>query len=193
LWRRYPSARVALAHPRPNPKAVASVSASGIPRHLSKRMVYPLLGFHETLLECLESSERRACPSSPSRGQHDQPRPSRTGSVRAGPVGVEPTDHPPRSDRIRADPTRGTLDPGAEMSVGGRGAAADSVRDLALSLTIGPRPTGSRPKHPTALQNGPVPRYRPRDRSNFRRPPRGLEIVVSGQWSVKTEEENGPD
>src|SRR5437764_14428086 len=102
----YPSARDELTHPRPSPQAVASVSTSGIPRHLSKRMVYPLLDFHGTLLECLESSERWACPSLPARGQLDLPQPSRPGSARAGPAALEPTDHPTRSDRIGSDPGR---------------------------------------------------------------------------------------
>src|SRR5579885_407921 len=71
---RYPSARAEPAPARTNP-TTAVASTSGIPRHLSKRMIYPLLDIHEALLGCLESSERRTCPSLPARGRHDRSRP----------------------------------------------------------------------------------------------------------------------
>jgi hypothetical protein len=56
-----PSARAKLVNPRPSPRVVASASATGIPRHFPKSMVYPLFCLHKTLLDCLESSiEKRA-------------------------------------------------------------------------------------------------------------------------------------
>src|SRR3954471_21921253 len=99
------------------------MSASGIPRHFPKRMVYPLLDFHETLLECLESCERRTCPSLPARGRHDQP-PAVTDQTRPGRArnsrGTDPLLRPSpyrsgwvSSGLIRSDLTRGAFDPGA--------------------------------------------------------------------------------
>ena len=52
-------ARARVVVPRPNPRA-ASERASDKARRVPNRMIYPLLCVHEALLDCLESSDRRA-------------------------------------------------------------------------------------------------------------------------------------